>query len=316
MNDTSTMPAPATAADAGGTLAAVDNLLADRWRLAVSASRASVLVAVALAVLKLAAVVATGSVALMSSAVDSFADVAASGMIWLSLRGAHASPEPGYQLGQGRAEAISALTQSAFVAGAGLFALCIAIRQLIYVQPLAHEPWGLAVMLVSLVATLGLMIYQRRIVTLTGSSAIAADRAHYESDLVTNIAVVLSLVGAGIYGLHRLDPLIGGALAVYLLFTAYRIGRDAVGTLLDRPLPAELRAEVEATVRADPDIQAVYDLRTRQASGTRIIECHVELAPDISVAEARMIIERIELEIDELVPDAAVTIHPMPAPVD
>ncbi|HEX2529121.1 MAG TPA: cation diffusion facilitator family transporter [Geminicoccus sp.] len=287
--------------------------MADRWRLAVAASRTSLLVAVGLAVLKLAAVIGTGSVAMMSSAVDSFADVAASGMIWLSLRGAQQPPEPGYQLGQGRLEAVSALTQSAFVAGAGLFALCIAVRQLIYVQPLGHEVSGLAVMMVSLVATLGLMIYQRRVVALTGSSAIAADRAHYESDLFTNIAVVLSLVGAGIYGLHRLDPLIGGALAIYLLFMAYRIGRDAVGTLLDRPLPAELRARIEAVVRADADIVAMYDLRTRQASGTRIVEFHIELAPDTTVSDARAIMDRVELELDELVPDVEVTIHPMPA---
>jgi ferrous-iron efflux pump FieF len=293
-----------------------DRAVAERWRLAVSAALLSVCVAVALAILKLAAVIGTGSVALMSSAVDSFADVAASGMIWLSLRRAGRPADPSHRLGHGRAEAVSALTQSAFVAGAGLFALSIAIRQLIYAGPIHHEVPGLAVMLVALVATLGLMIYQRRVVAITGSSAIAADRAHYESDLVTNIAVVLSLVGAGIYGLERLDPLIGGALAVYLLFMAFRIGREAVGALLDRPLPGDLCARIEEVAQGDPDVLAVHDLRTREAGGIGSVELAVELPAGTSLAEVRVIVGRLELAIDDLLPDAEVLIHPIPAVVD
>lgn len=284
-----------------------------RRALVARASCLSVAIAVGLALVKLAAVVVTGSTALMSSTVDSFADVAAAGMIWLSFRAAHQPADPGHRLGHGRAEAVSALTQAAFVAGAGLFAVAIAIRHFLYPEPIHHTAWGLAVMVVSIVATLGLMIYQRRVMTLTGSSAIAADRAHYESDLVTNIAVVLSLVGAGMYGLDRLDPLIGGALAVYLLFMAFRIGRDAVHTLLERALPADLCARIEAVALADPDVLAIHDLRTREAADTKFIEFHIELRSDCTIGAARSVAERIEAELEELLPGAEVMVHPMPA---
>jgi ferrous-iron efflux pump FieF len=287
--------------------------LPDQAGLIGRAAMVSVLVAVALAVVKLVAVIATGSSALMSSAVDSFGDVAASGMIWLSFRSARRPAETGHRLGHGRSEAVSALTQAAFVAGAGLFAFSISVRHFIYPEPLHHTVWGLAVMVVSTLATFGLVHYQRRVVMLTGSSAIAADRAHYESDLLTYIAVVLALVGAGLYGLDRLDPLIGGALAVYLLFMAFRIGRVAVRTLLERALPAELHARIEAAAMAHPEVLAVHDLRTLEVAETRFVEFHVELRQDTTIGAARIVADRIETELEELVPGAEVIVHPMPA---
>ncbi|WP_051329459.1 cation diffusion facilitator family transporter [Geminicoccus roseus] len=277
------------------------------------ASSLSVLVAVALALVKLMAMVATGSAALMSTAVDSFGDVAASGMIWLSFRASQRPVDSGHRLGHGRPEAVSALTQAAFVAGAGLFALSIAIRQFLYPEPLHHTSWGLAVMVVSIVATLGLVSYQRRVVTLTGSSAIAADRAHYESDLITHVAVVLSLVGAGLYGLERLDPLIGAGLAVYLLFMAFRIGRDAVHSLLERAMAPEMRAQIEARALAHPGVLGLHDLRTREVGDERFVELHVAFAPDTRMGAARLAADRLEIDLEELVPGAEVIVHPMPA---
>jgi ferrous-iron efflux pump FieF len=284
-----------------------------RHRLIARASVVSILVAVALAVLKLLAVIATGSTALMASAVDSFADLAASGMIWLSFRAARTPVEPRRQLGQGRSEAVSALTQAAFVGGAGLFALCIAVRQFVYPAPIQHAWWGLAVMLVSIVATLVLVGYQRRVVRLTASSAIAADRAHYEGDLLTHIAVVLSLLGAGLYGLERLDPLIGAAVAVYLLVMAVRLGRDAVRTLLEQALPRTVQAQIATVAAAQPGVLAINQLHGYAAGDGCFVELEVEVAADMPVASARQIADHLELELEELLAGAEVTVHPVPA---
>ncbi|WP_235031523.1 cation diffusion facilitator family transporter [Geminicoccus flavidas] len=290
-----------------------------RRRLIARASTVSVLAAVALAALKLLAVIATGSTALMSSAVDSFADLAASGMIWLTFRAARAPAEPRRHMGPGRTEAVSALTQAAFVAGAGLFALSISIRQFVYPAPIQHGWWGLAVMLVSIVVTLVLVGYQRRVVRLTASSAIAADRAHYEGDLLTQIAVVLSLLGAGLYGLERLDPLVGAGVALYLLVMAVRIGRDAVATLLERALPRDLRRQVETLAAAQPGVLAVNQLHGYETGDRCCIDLEVEVAADMPVASARRVADAIEAELEERLAGAEVTVHPVPAgepPID
>jgi len=304
------MPEEVTAVPSGP---ASDSSPDRRRRLIARASTVSVLVAVALAVLKLLAVIATGSTALMSSAVDSFADLAASGMIWLSFRAARTPAEPRSHMGPGRSEAVSALTQAAFVGGAGLFVLSISIRQFVYPVPIQHGWWGLVVMLVSIVVTLVLVGYQRRVVRLTASAAIAADRAHYEGDLLTQIAVVLSLLGAGLYGLDRLDPLVGAGVAIYLLVMAVRIGRDAVATLLERALPRNLRRQVETLASAQPGVLAVGHLHGYETGDHCYIDLEVEVAADMPVANARRIADAIEAELEEQFVGAEVTVHPVPA---
>ena len=284
-----------------------------RWTLAKRAAQLSLGIAISLALAKLGASILTGSVALLSSAVDSIADIAASAMTFLSVRIAAQPPDHFHRYGHGKAESLSALAQALVVAGSGVFVLIEAVRRFIRPEPLQNSGLGLGVMIVSIVVTLLLVMYQRRVIRLTGSPAIAADRLHYESDLLTNMAVIVSLVASRFYDLDQIDALIGGAIAAYLLVTALRIGRDAVQVLMDRELPPDDRAEIETIINGHPEVRGCHDLRTREAGGIRFIECHLELDPAMSVQAAHDVTDAIEAELVDRFPEAEILIHQEPA---
>lgn len=282
-------------------------------RLTRRAATLSVAVAATLAALKLVAAMLTGSLSVLASVVDSLADVAASAITWLSIRVAQRPADHGHRYGHGKAEALSALVQAALVAGSGLFVLIDGIRRVLVPAPIEAPELGFAVMGISLAMTIALVVYQRRVVRIARSQAIAADSAHYLSDISTNLAVLLSLALAGPLQMPRADPAIAAGIASWLLWTAWRIGRDATDTLMDRELDGAERARIEALVRDHPMTRGLHDLRTRAAGRIRFIELHLELDGHLTLAEAHRVTDTIEQRLRAAFADAEVVIHQEPA---
>jgi ferrous-iron efflux pump FieF len=285
----------------------------DPDRLKRLAATASLAVAAFLTVLKLVAAVATGSAAILSSLVDSMADIAASAVTWLAVRVAQQPPDRRHRFGHGKAESISALGLAALVTGSALFVLVEAARRLWDPQPLRATGLAVAVMLVSILATAALVGFQQQVVRRTGSQAIAADRLHYASDFLSNIAVLVSLVLVDRLGFLWLDPLVAVAVASWLLKASWAIGRRSVDTLMDHELPSVDRSRIEAIVRAHPEIVDFHDLRTRQAGGVRFIEFHIELDGEMTIREAHHVTDALERELRSAFPNAEIIIHQEPA---
>jgi ferrous-iron efflux pump FieF len=285
----------------------------DGARLRRLAATASLALAVLLAALKLAAALATGSLAVLSSLVDSLADVAASAVTFVSVRVSQQPPDRGHRFGHGKAESLSALAQAALVAGSAVFVLVDALRRFWEPQPVRAAGLGAAVMVFATLATLALVVFQRHVVRRTGSPAIAADSLHYRADLATNLAVVASLLAGQRLGWAWLDPLVGLAIAAYLVAHAAAIGRDAVKVLMDHELPGAARRRIEAIVAAHPEVRGSHDLRTRESGTTVFIELHVELDPDMTVAAAHDVTDALEAALAGAFPDSEIIIHQEPA---
>jgi ferrous-iron efflux pump FieF len=151
------------------------------------------------------------------------------------------------------------------------------------------------------------------VVRRTGSQAIAADSLHYRTDLLVNLAVLTALLATNPLGLLWLDPLIGGMIALYLLTAALRIGRRAIGTLMDHELGPAERERIKAIINGHPEVRGLHDLRTREAAGVRFIECHIELDGALTIDAAHVITDTLEGELTAAFPDAEIIIHPEPA---
>ena len=147
-------------------------------RLKRAASAASVALAAALTLLKVAAAVYTGSLAVLSSMIDSLADIFASSITFVAVKFASMQATEDHRYGFGKAEAISALVQSAFVAGAGIFVLYDGIMRLFTRKTVGDPDFGIVVMVISLAATTALILFQKYVAKRTNSLAIAADSAH------------------------------------------------------------------------------------------------------------------------------------------
>ena len=288
----------------------------DPGRLRRLAAVASLTLACTLALLKLGASVVTDSLAVLSSLIDSLADIVASSITFLSVQISQQPPDRAHRFGHGKAESLSALAQAALVAGSATFVLIDAVRRLSNPQPIQSTGIGIAVMAFAIATTLVLVWFQRHVVRSTGSQAIDADSVHYSADLLTNISIIASLVLTRQLGWLWLDPAMGAAVALYLGWHAYRIGREAVRVLMDQELAPGTRQRIEGIVLAHPEVQGLHDLRTRESGNTQFIELHVELDGTMTVNAAHEVTDAIEAELFAAFPDAEVILHQEPAGLD
>ncbi|MGK9166575.1 cation diffusion facilitator family transporter [Inquilinus limosus] len=289
---------------------------ARRDRLLRLATAVSVSVASVLAVLKLAAWLVTGSAAILSSLLDSLVDVAASGILLISVRHALRPPDRSHRFGHGKAEPLGAVAQAAFVGGSALLLIFESAGRFITPAPIAEVPLGITVMIVSVVATVALVLFQRAVARRTDSTAIAADRLNYVGDTATSLVVLAVLVIGQRPGWLWLDPAAAIGVALWLLVSAARIARRAADHLMDRELPREDRDRIAAIVRADPEVAGLHDMRTRSAGGTRFIELHVEMDGALTLWQAHTVCDRLEAALSEAFPDAEVILHQEPAGLD
>ena len=280
------------------------------------AAAASLGVALFLALAKSGASLATGSLALLASLIDSLADVVASAITFVSVRISQRPPDHLHRFGHGKAEGLSALAQGGLVAGSAVFVVIDALGRLVRPEPVERPLLGVLVVALAIVLTLGLVAYQRRVVARTGSLAIAADSLHYRADLFTNLAVGLSLLLVWGPGWSWSDPLIAAGVAVWLVRHAYGIAKQAVDQLMDRELPEGRRAEIEAVVAGHPEVAGLHDLRTRMAGSRAFIEMHLELPRRMTVQDAHAVTERIEAELMAAFRDAEVMIHQEPEGIE
>lgn len=278
-----------------------------RW-----ATYASVATAFGLILLKIVAWQVTDSVALLSSLVDSLLDAAASVMTLLAVRQSLIPADADHRFGHGKIESLSALAQAGLVAGSGLFLIVEAISRLITPQRPEHGIWGISVMLVSIVATLGLTTFQRQVVRQTGSIAIGADALHYLSDLLMNAAVILALVLAIYLGWTLADPIIALGIAAILLHSAWKIARSSLDILMDRELPDAERERILDRVRTHSEVLGVHDLKTRSSGQQTFIQLHLEIDGSMTLYRAHAIADTIEAELQTLFPGAEVLIHQDP----
>jgi len=282
---------------------------ADTPRLMRWASIASMSVATVLVAAKTGAWLVTDSVSMLSSLIDSSLDLVSSLITFIAIRAALTPADADHRFGHGKAEALAGVAQAGFIAAsAGGLLLTVADRFL-HPRPVQQEMVGAVVSAIAIVLTFGLMLFQGHVVRRTGSLAVTADRAHYTTDFVTNIAV-----GIGIWLSSRLaEPMIDLAVAVgvafYLGSGAWHIGRHAIDVLMDRELPNEDRRRILEIVRRHPGVRSVHDLRTRSSGLNQFIQLHLVLHPTMSLGRAHVISDSVEAAIREAFPQAEVIVH-------
>ena len=291
-------------------------VLTPEQRLRLRATWASLSVALVLIVVKFVAWIGTGSVALLSSLVDSLVDAAASLVTFFAVRHAAVPADREHRFGHGKAEPLAALGQSAFLVGSAVLLMMEAIRRLVSPEPVTNLPAGIAVMLFSIVVTIGLVTYQRHVVRRTGSLAIGADELHYRGDILMNLSVIATLAIAGMWSVPLLDPLFGGAIGLWIIYSAAKIAKLSLTQLMDRELPDEERARVRAIAESHPEVAAVHDIRTRIAGPTQFIQLHIEMDGAMSLLRAHEISDEVEASLRRAFPHAEVMIHEDPAGIE
>ena len=300
-------------------------------RLVSRAAIAATAMASALLLIKIFAWWYTGSVSILAALVDSLVDIAASLTNLLVVRYSLQPADEEHTFGHGKAESLAALAQSMFISGSALFLFLTGIQHLVRPEPLqaagvgrntgrdmGHlalgDEHGMMVTLIALVSTLLLVTFQRWVVRKTQSQAVRADMLHYQSDVMMNGAILVAL-GLSWYGWHRADALFALGIGIYILYSALRMGYEAVQSLLDRALPDEERQEIIDIVTSWPGVSGAHDLRTRQSGPTRFIQIHLEMEDSLPLVQAHMVADQVEQAILRRFPGSDVIIHQDPCSV-
>ncbi len=276
------------------------------------AATLSVSLAVALCFLKIFGSIYTGSLAILSSLIDSLADVFASSLSFVAIKFSTRPASLEHRYGYGRAESISALAQAAFIAGSGLFVMYDGITRIINPAPLEQTDFGIVVMAISLIATLALIAFQKYVTKKTASPAIKADSAHYTVDVLTNLSIIISLLVVKFLGINWFDILTAFIISAYLIFNAYKIAAEAVAALTDRELSQDIKQKVIDIVTNSEGIKGYHDFRSRDLGGVYFFEIHLELDGNLTLNLTHELTDNVEDAIKRQFPDAQVIIHQDP----
>lgn len=276
------------------------------------AAFASVATALLLVAVKLYTWWITSSVSILSSLMDSGLDALVSIVNLLAVRYALVPPDEDHRFGHTSAEDLAALFQALFISVSALFIGYHAVERIINPHPLAHETMGLAVMVFSILMTGALVLLQRYVVRRTGSIAIDADSFHYFSDLMVNSMVIVALLLAKYTGLLIADPLIGFAIAAYIGWGAFKIGKAAFDRLMDKELPEAERDAIKTIILGTKGVKGIHDLKTRASGLKPFIQCHVEMDGDITLKQAHVLSDAIEEKLQKKFPGADIILHQDP----
>lgn len=256
----------------------------------------------------------TGSVGLLSDAIESFVNLAAAFMALGMLTLSEQPADEEHPFGHGKAEYFSSAFEGMLIVAAALSIAYAAVDRLLNPQPL--EALGLGLAVSALASALNAVV--ARILLKVGrehrSATLEADAHHLLTDVWTSLGVVAGVGLVALSGWAWLDPAVALLVATNILWTGSQLMQRSASALLDAALPAEDLARIDALLRSEvSEPLAFHSLRTRQAGRRCFIALHLSVPGHWSVSEAHRHAERIETALAKVVHGSQVSIRLEPA---
>lgn len=261
------------------------------------ATLVSTTVATFLVITKLIIGIASGSVAVLASAIDSILDMAVSLFNFFAIKKAEEHPDEVYQYGKGKMQAIAAVIEGTIITVSGLYIIYVGIEKLLHAQTTTLLTPSIIAMFVSIVITYFLVRYLLKIAKETDNVVIKADALHYQTDLWSNAAVLVALGLVALTGLDWIDAIFGIGIGMFIIYSAYEIIVDGIEMLLDRALEGDIVAKIGEIISQHPEVTSYHWLKTRTDGSTNFVEFHMVLRPNMLLLEAHRIADEVEDKI-------------------
>jgi cation diffusion facilitator family transporter len=278
-----------------------------------SLAQGSIAVGLLVLGMKYAAYHLTGSVALLSDAIESIVNVVTAIVVLLATTLSAKPADDDHPYGHHKAEYFSAVLEGVLIVLAAILILREAYQS--YLTPrLVEAPWfGLLVNAAASVINAGwawVLIRQGRI---HRSPALAADGRHLLSDVYSSIGVLGGVGVAALSGIAILDPILAALVALNILWAGWGLMKESLSGLMDEAIPPAMLASIKQTISAHADgaIEA-HDLRTRRAGSMTFIDFHLVVAGSTTVSAAHDICDKLETAIRQEIGEALITIHVEP----
>ncbi len=267
----------------------------------ISSSTAALLVTI-----KMIVGIMSGSIAILASAIDSFLDLLISIFNYFALHQSEKKADAKFNFGRGKLEAIAAVMEGTIISISGLFILYNAIDKLLHPKVIAYMDLSLIVMGISIVLTGALVLFLVNVAKKTGNLVIRADALHYQTDLYTNGAILIALGVIHFTDFEIIDPLLGIAIAIYMVYSAYPIIKEGFLMLMDIALDEDEIEKIQDYLLQVDDINSTHHLTTRRSGSDIFITIHVVFNVSISLFDAHRISDKIEEGLQKLFEDERV----------
>lgn len=274
------------------------------------AARLSLVVIVSLVILKVIVAFLTGSISVTAQAVDSFLDLFAVGITVFAIRMADEPADKEHPFGHGKVEGIAAIIQAILIFTAGGWIIYSAVERIISGTEIEMSEAGIAVMLVSVIASIFLSRHLMKVARSTESLALEASARNINADIYSALGVLVAMILIRITDFTLLDSIVGIGVALLILKTAFDILRKSFSELIDRRLPEDEEDLIISTIdEHTTQLAGYHKVRTRKAGSQRFVDLHLLLPKNISLEDAHNMADHIEHDIEDRLNGISVTIH-------
>jgi len=254
-------------------------------------------VATLLVIVKLVLGLASGSVAVLASAIDSLLDMLVSGFNFFAIKKSEEHPDEEYHYGKAKIQAIAAVIEGTIITISGIYIIYEAIKKLNSGSVTTLLTPSIVAMTVSIIITYILVKYLLKVAKETDNLVIKADALHYKTDLWSNAAVLVALGLVYMTGMDAIDAIFGLGIGLYIIYSAYEIIHEGIEILLDRALDADMVEKIGEIISNHPEITSYHWLKTRTDGTTNFVEFHMVLRPNMLLLEAHRIADQVEDQI-------------------
>lgn len=255
----------------------------------------------------------TGSIAILSSALDSGADVLASFANFVFLTVAAKPPDENHHFGHGKAEHLASMLQGLILLAGAVTLMIKAVERVRTPRPVESSFVAIGTMIASIAATIIITSYLKRNAVQAESSALAADSVHYTSDIISNAATIVALMVVRWTGNPFWDSILGISVACWIGWNSLYLLWNSSSDLMDRALPEEeILKIIQAIERADPSVVSYRQLRTRRSAGMRFVDFELCIDRSVSFEKAHDVTELVKDRIREHFPRVIINAHAEP----
>jgi cation diffusion facilitator family transporter len=252
----------------------------------------------------------TGSVGLLSDALESLVNLAGALMALAMLTAAARPPDEDHAYGHSKAEYFSSVLEGTLILIAAVSIGAAAVARLVHPQPLEKVAAGLGVSAAASGVNLAIALVLLRAAKRERSIALTASAHHLLTDVWTSAGVVVGVGVVAFTGWQPLDPAVALIVAANIVWSGYRLVRASVAGLMDTALPAEEYAALRRVLDAHiVDGIQYHALRTRESGARRFVSLHVLVPGDWTVHRGHALLERIEADIRGVIPNVTVLTH-------
>ncbi|MCX7769512.1 MAG: cation diffusion facilitator family transporter [Proteobacteria bacterium] len=259
----------------------------------------------------------SGSMAVITSALDSFLDIFMSTINYLAIRKAEMPPDKNHLYGHGKVEDLASIVQSLFILFTGSFIIFKSFEKIFKGADVFYTKWDITIMILSIFVSFFISRYLNKVGEATNSNALKADALHYSSDLYSNTGVLIAILLSQITGRTFFDFLLAIIIGIVIIFSAFGILKQGVYNLSDISLSKDMERDIDKIIEEMPMPYAGYHkLRTRTSGSRKFIDFHLLVCRKASIEEAHEMADSIEEKISNRFGNMDIIIHIEPCPYD